>query len=1600
MPLDTCITNVGEYYSSHYLDTTFAGDLKQIAAGWKEQGSQATPRRLQALSQRYFRAKGQALEEEKPERRRTTGDEVAGWHAHFLEALGYPVIQTLCLPVAGNSACVPAIGRINRYNKPWLVISEAPFCLPDVSLKDGMPSEDPLELVPLKSQLPATELKLCEGDWSRAIGRVFTEEEAPRWVLFLAGSQVLLLDKHTFAQGRYLSFDLDDAYGRGEKGSFEVMAAFLSAQTLCPEGESDEVLHDRLEEQSHRFAHGVTESLQFSVREAIELLANEWVDDRRRKGLSFRQLRSHEALPDGSQEVTAEILRHEALVFVYRLLFCLYAEARGGEQGILPITDDIYRLGYSLETLRDLEQVPLTPSTEDGSFFHESLHKLFSLIHDGFNPEVEAKDQFSFAYSGPARAFSVKPLTATLFAPDSTPLLDRAKLTNRILQQVILKLSLSVDENSRSIGRVNYAELGINQLGAVYEGLLSYKGMFADCDLIHVKAPGNSFRDKKTSTWFVPKERLEEFIAVGEDVVERTRDNKPRIYRDGSFILHLNGIDRQQSASYYTPEVLTRCLVEEALRELLKDFKPGDADRLLTLKLCEPAMGSGAFILEGIEQVAKRYLELKQAEIGTTIEPGRYLDELRRVKHYIATRNAYGVDLNATAVELGALSLWLGTIHRLLVKEGVKDNPDRFQAGATPWFGLRLRCGNSLIGARRAVWTKSQLTAGKQFGGNSEAPRLLKPGEARGKDEVYHFLVFDEEMVPTQADRLMKSFWPERCGTAKNWLIKQVKTKWEQHEVKEALLVCDLIDRHWESYAVERAAALEKTSCTATVWPTPAESPDALTVGPTLAEQESVKAELESSSHSFQRLKLLMDAWCALWFWPLEKVADLPSRESFLAAASLLLGVFPPPAEARAMLSISLGFDVDAFIALMGDSVPDSDRLADAVPWFGKAQELAAEQRFQHWELVFTEVLGPTAEHKGFDLMMGNPPWLKAEWEEAAVLGELEPLLGVQQAASAEFSKKRPELIAGAERKEFFADQFRQSDGSVTFLNSKRLYKELGGVQTNLYKNFIVRSWGLLGDSGVCGLLHPEGIYDDPKGGTLRQEIYRRLRCHFQFQNELSLFADVDHHAKFSINVFTGSGSDEVRFSHIANLFAVKTVATSFNHSGTSSVGGIKDDNNNWNTVGHIERIVRVDIDVLALFAKLYDEAGIPPLQARLPVVHSTQVVEVLRKFASQKNKISDLQGGYYSTEMWHETYAQRDGTIRRETCFPSSVNEWVLSGPHFFVSNPFNKTPRAESRLNSDYTPVDLSEISDDYLPRTNYVIACDLASYQDRVPNTSWEKPLKVTAKYRLLFRKMLSQSGERTLTSCILPPLASHIHGCVSFLMQNEAHVIEIASLLPSIVYDFFLKTTGISNFGNSIFESFALPDTTPTMRLRALILNCLTTHYGELWQECWDNAFTKERWSKTDPRLDNSKFTNLTPLWQRNCALRTDYERRQALVEIDVLAAMALGLTLEELCTIYRIQFPVLRQNENDTWYDQNGRIVFTCSKGLPGVGFSRAEWNEIKELPAGQTTGRTITDDTMPGGPRQRTITYLAPFDKCDREDDYATVWAEFERRGA
>jgi len=257
------------------------------------------------------------------------------------------------------------------------------------------------------------------------------------------------------------------------------------------------------------------------------------------------------------------------------------------------------------------------------------------------------------------------------------------------------------------------------------------------------------------------------------------------------------------------------------------------------------------------------------------------------------------------------------------------------------------------------------------------------------------------------------------------------------------------------------------------------------------------------------------------------------------------------------------------------------------------------------------------------------------------------------------------------------------------------------------------------------------------------------------------------------------------------------------------------------------------------------------------------------------------------------------------------------------------------------------------------------------------------------------MLNQAGERTLTSAILTPKTSHTNGVISLILKDKITLVELSGLVSSITLDFFMKTIGASNLYDGRINSFPLgveDKYKPQLFNRTLQLNCLNKYYAPLWEESWQDAYVKDQWSKPDARL--KPFDTLTPEWQWSTPLRNWFERRQALVEIDVITAMALGLTLDELILIYNVQFPVLQQNEDDTWYDTKGNIVFTCSKGLTGVGLDRREWEQIREMQPGETYEHTITKSELHRGKK---ITYYAPFDKCDRVEDYKVAWEWFEK---
>jgi hypothetical protein len=284
---------------------------------------------------------------------------------------------------------------------------------------------------------------------------------------------------------------------------------------------------------------------------------------------------------------------------------------------------------------------------------------------------------------------------------------------------------------------------------------------------------------------------------------------------------------------------------------------------------------------------------------------------------------------------------------------------------------------------------------------------------------------------------------------------------------------------------------------------------------------------------------------------------------------------------------------------------------------------------------------------------------------------------------------------------------------------------------------------------------------------------------------------------------------------------------------------------------------------------------------------------------------------------------------------------------------------------------------------------------SFVERFKIFDDKKPTYAINEFKTSWSRMLSITGERTLQPVILPPGIFHLNSLNSIVFQTTNQTIEICAITSSIVLDFYLKSIGASNLTDNIIKQFPINldrKFIPHLFNRTLQLNCLNKYYAPLWEESWQSDFKADNWSKQDARLKT--FNTLTPNWQWSTPLRNWFERRQALVEIDVITAMALGLTLAELILIYNVQFPVLQQNEDDTWYDTKGNIVFTCSKGLVGVGLDRPVWETIRHLKAGETFEHTILKSELYKGKK---ITYQAPFDKCDRVEDYKLAWEHFKK---
>ncbi|WP_432546136.1 DNA methyltransferase [Kineococcus sp. SYSU DK004] len=1404
---------------------------------------------------------------------------------------------------------------------------------------------------------------------ARTVSALFVADHAPDYALVFAGRHLLLAERARWAEGRYLAVDLQLVCERNDAkrgGEVDRALTCVSAESVAPDAEGD-VWWTGVLEESIKHTVGVSKDLREGVRLSIEILANEVVSRRAQQGL--------DPLPADQ----AQPLAKQSLRFLYRILFLLYAEA-SPELGVLPAGAPEYEQGYSLDRLRELTLVELaSPAAKDGTHLYDSLAVLFRLVDRGHDPG--AVDAEGVVREG----LTFRGLRADLFKPEATAHIDAVKLGNDALQRVLRHLLLSKEQRGRDRGFISYAELGINQLGAVYEGLMSYTGSFAETDLYEVAKGG----DASKGSWVVRVDRADgispaDFVRVEDPV---TGEETPVLHERGTFVFRLSGRDRQQSASFYTPEVLTRFVVSQALEELLdQDGTTTPAADILQLTVCEPALGSGAFAIEAVRQLAEQYLRRRQEELGERIDPDEYPRELQRVKASIALHQVYGVDLNATAVELAEISLWLDTMVAGL---------------EAPWFGLHLRRGNSLIGARRTVFRRDQVAKGESLTAiPTDVPLTsLAQDVADGKlatgvgGGVHHFLVPASGWGSAVEAKEAKALAPEALDRLKKWR-RAVQAKPTKAQADALVDLSYRVEALWQIALRRLQIAEQEIRRAIPLWGMPAPTSGGA------VQREQIEAALADASGAYQRLRRVMDAWCALWFWPLtdtlttrvvegcEERIDPPTLAQWIDALQGLLG-----RHEGSKRKATAGHDT-LVTGATWDELGDQEsidlgfasaRTVDAVlrdhPWLRVCEAVAKQQGLFHWELDFAQVFA----RGGFDLQVGNPPWVRPEWDESATLGEIHAgwMLNAQVDGRARAALKSG-LLSTKTSLTAYVDELARITSTRAVISEPAAYPYLSGLRPDLYRCFMSRTWRHRSSKGAVGLIHPETHFTDEKAGLLREATYKRLRQHWQFLNELYLF-DIDNHVSYGVHVY-GSELDRVKFSMASSLYHPDVVPRSVHHDGSGAEPGLRNDQGEWELRPHNGRIFSVTDEVLTTWRDLLEDPTVPALRTRMVYVVNRAASAVLSTLSALP-RLNSLGPSY--SQGWNETTDFKRGVFHVEWGAPVGWEAAILQGPHIFVNTPMYKHPNSSMKSNRDWSLVDFERMDESALPITSYKPVWKPAEYGGAY--SSWSTPEGVRSPreyFRISWRGMASNTGERTLIPALTPPGAAHVDGVfsASFVDRPLPQLITTLGYLSTLLADFLVRIAPKSTIRAGTANRLPVLVDHPLnslLTLRVLRMNCVTDAYSEAWRACFDAVFSRDEWANTSRAGRVRAALNAVPVnWDSLVPLRIAEDRRQAQVEIDALVGVMAGVDVEDLCTLYRTQFPVLRDYDQNVYlYDMNGRLVPNSVLTV-----WRKKGDSITEAE------RTATNQAG------NTYTYELPFVTLDREADMRQAYAVFEQR--
>jgi hypothetical protein len=418
----------------------------------------------------------------------------------------------------------------------------------------------------------------------------------------------------------------------------------------------------------------------------------------------------------------------------------------------------------------------------------------------------------------------------------------------------------------------------------------------------------------------------------------------------------------------------------------------------------------------------------------------------------------------------------------------------------TPFFSNRICVGNAVVGAWLKVYTEKDIieeyevvkdAKGKQKRVLvkkewwDKAPRQLefkpqldynKIKHGRKKDEIYHFLLPDKNMVASVGIKLLKAENEKENAKVAQWKRDWIKPV-DKDELKKLNAISNKIDELLtEYYRFQRSINLQ-TSTKQNIFGVTTKQVAAELKS--YDEKEKLADQRNRHSAPYFKLKMVMDYWCSLWFWDMRKAFDLPSREQFwnditnildLDTNKALDGMIEKKGQQQLFetatqfsLAIDVNTQTDGADQETGNKANDDSELfiSAVVEYTNRANlfdnnqrlqmvsDLAAKYFFFHPQLEFLEVFW---ERGGFDLIAGNPPWLKLQFEEKTVIAEKFPEIEIRNVSAPAIRQIQSKFFEDDRLKEIYYDDMIGTECTSVFLNAGQNYPLLVGQQTNLYK--------------------------------------------------------------------------------------------------------------------------------------------------------------------------------------------------------------------------------------------------------------------------------------------------------------------------------------------------------------------------------------------------------------------------------------------------------------------------------------------------------------------------------------------------------------------